>query len=154
MNACVICSTWKLKDLCYAPSIPNFDMHYIDQVILQACIYARIRARADAHARARTAWMVRARARVYAPSPGPIRPLVKASMRARDTCTTCPRNKLSIAVVSEISRTSKFSSAIKHSLLILFYAITVISTFVAADVICFCKNCSWLWRLALTLTSF
>ncbi|XP_011634801.2 protein patched, partial [Pogonomyrmex barbatus] len=24
--------TWKLKDLCYAPSIPNFDMHYIDQI--------------------------------------------------------------------------------------------------------------------------
>ncbi|KAL0123380.1 hypothetical protein PUN28_005723 [Cardiocondyla obscurior] len=42
--------------------------------------------------------MVSARARVYAPSPSPIRPLVKASMRARDTCTTCPRNKPSIAV--------------------------------------------------------
>ncbi|XP_025990235.1 protein patched [Solenopsis invicta] len=24
--------TWKLKDLCYAPSIPNFDLHYIDQI--------------------------------------------------------------------------------------------------------------------------
>ncbi|XP_020282533.1 protein patched isoform X4 [Pseudomyrmex gracilis] len=24
--------TWSLKDLCYAPSIPNFDMHYIDQI--------------------------------------------------------------------------------------------------------------------------
>ncbi|XP_012276019.1 protein patched isoform X2 [Orussus abietinus] len=24
--------TWRLKDMCYAPSIPNFDMHYIDQI--------------------------------------------------------------------------------------------------------------------------
>ncbi|XP_015587157.1 protein patched isoform X2 [Cephus cinctus] len=24
--------SWKLKDMCYAPSIPNFDMHYIDQI--------------------------------------------------------------------------------------------------------------------------
>ncbi|EZA47071.1 Protein patched [Ooceraea biroi] len=24
--------TWRLKDLCYAPSIPNFDLHYIDQI--------------------------------------------------------------------------------------------------------------------------
>ncbi|CAB0031232.1 unnamed protein product [Trichogramma brassicae] len=24
--------TWRLKDLCYAPSIPNFDVHYIDQI--------------------------------------------------------------------------------------------------------------------------
>lgn len=58
------------------------------------------------HTRAHVQHEWRARARVYAPSPGPIRPLVKASMRARDTCTTCPRNKLSITVVSEISRTS------------------------------------------------
>ncbi|KAK0164434.1 hypothetical protein PV328_003065 [Microctonus aethiopoides] len=25
-------TTWKLKDLCYAPSIPNFEMYYIDQI--------------------------------------------------------------------------------------------------------------------------
>nr|CAD7573268.1 unnamed protein product [Timema californicum] len=24
--------TWRLKDMCYSPSIPNFDVHYIDQV--------------------------------------------------------------------------------------------------------------------------
>ncbi|XP_066906859.1 protein patched isoform X2 [Halyomorpha halys] len=24
--------TWKLKDMCYTPSIPNFDLHYIDQI--------------------------------------------------------------------------------------------------------------------------
>ncbi|XP_072766724.1 protein patched isoform X4 [Anoplolepis gracilipes] len=24
--------TWRLKDLCYAPSLPNFDLHYIDQI--------------------------------------------------------------------------------------------------------------------------
>ncbi|XP_075216920.1 protein patched isoform X2 [Lycorma delicatula] len=24
--------TWRLKDMCYSPSIPNFDMHYIDQI--------------------------------------------------------------------------------------------------------------------------
>lgn len=56
------------------------------------------------HTRAHVQHEWRAQARVYAPSPGPIRPLVKASMRARDTYTMCPRNKLSIAVVSEISR--------------------------------------------------
>ncbi|KAG6794823.1 protein patched isoform X1 [Apis mellifera caucasica] len=28
----VACSTWKLKDMCYALNIPNFDMHYIDQI--------------------------------------------------------------------------------------------------------------------------
>lgn len=25
-------STWRLKDLCYAPSVPNFDVHYIEQI--------------------------------------------------------------------------------------------------------------------------
>ena len=24
--------TWRLKDLCYSPSFPNFDIQYIDQV--------------------------------------------------------------------------------------------------------------------------
>ncbi|CAG2066900.1 unnamed protein product, partial [Timema podura] len=24
--------TWRLKDMCYSPSIPNFDVHYIDQI--------------------------------------------------------------------------------------------------------------------------
>lgn len=24
--------TWRLKDICFSPSIPNFDVHYIDQV--------------------------------------------------------------------------------------------------------------------------
>ncbi|XP_054278387.1 protein patched-like [Macrosteles quadrilineatus] len=24
--------TWRLKDMCYSPSIPNFDIHYIDQI--------------------------------------------------------------------------------------------------------------------------
>lgn len=125
----VICSTWKLKDLCYAPSIPNFDMHYIDQVMqltyiyiyIYTCTYTHSR---RMHTRAHVQHEWRARARVYAPSPGPIRPLVKASMRARDTCTTCPRNKLSITVISERSRTtSTFSSTISstYSLSIPFY---------------------------------
>lgn len=26
--------TWRLKDVCYSPSIPNFDIHYVDQVTL------------------------------------------------------------------------------------------------------------------------
>lgn len=24
--------TWRLRDLCYSPSVPNFDAHYIDQI--------------------------------------------------------------------------------------------------------------------------
>lgn len=30
----VLCRTWRLKDICYAPSIPNFEEQYIEQVIL------------------------------------------------------------------------------------------------------------------------
>lgn len=24
--------TWRLKDMCYTPSVPNFEEHYIDQI--------------------------------------------------------------------------------------------------------------------------
>jgi len=90
-------------------------------IYIYTCTYTHSR---RMHTRAHVQHEWRARARVYAPSPGPIRPLVKASMRARDTCTTCPRNKLSITVISERSRTtSTFSSTISstYSLSIPFY---------------------------------
>ncbi|XP_046629599.1 protein patched isoform X1 [Neodiprion virginianus] len=25
-------TSWRLKDMCYAPSVPNYDMHYVDQI--------------------------------------------------------------------------------------------------------------------------
>ncbi len=28
----VRCRTWRLKDLCYSPTIPSFDIQYIEQV--------------------------------------------------------------------------------------------------------------------------
>lgn len=31
-HAVLFSRTWRLKDMCYSPSIPNFDIHYIDQV--------------------------------------------------------------------------------------------------------------------------
>lgn len=86
------------------------------------------------HTRAHVQHEWRARARVYAPSLGPIRPLVKASMRARDTCTTCPCNKLSMDVVSrniayvrhrkifEHNKTFFFLS-IYHFILLIIYAV-------------------------------
>lgn len=30
------CRTWRLKDLCYSPSIPSFDIAYIDQVSISS----------------------------------------------------------------------------------------------------------------------
>lgn len=41
----LVFSEWKLKDMCYGPSIPNFEDHYIEQVICNFLHTIRIHTR-------------------------------------------------------------------------------------------------------------